>query len=54
MKMNLSKMELINEASYLTAQNAKLYRVIMRVLYNEKELFNSQLSTEEIYSKLLE
>lgn len=54
MKMDLSKMELINEASYLTAQNAKLYRVIMRVLYNEKELFNSQLSTEEIYSKLLE
>lgn len=54
MKMDLSKMVSISEAAYLTAQNANLYRVIMRILYNEKELFNSQLSTDEIYSKLSE
>lgn len=52
MKINITKMDTLNEASYLTAQNALLYRMIMRILYNEKEKFNSQLSIDEIYEKL--
>ncbi len=54
MKINISRMSSINETSYLTAENALLYRTIMRILYNEKENFNSQLSTEEIHKKLTE
>ncbi len=54
MEINTSNMDILKEASYLTAQNAHLYRTIMRILYNEKELFNSQLSIDEIYDKLTE
>lgn len=54
MKIDTSKMDILKETSYLTAQNARLYRTIIRILYNEKELFNSQLSTDEIYDKITE
>ncbi len=54
MKVDTSKMDILKETSYLTAQNARLYRTIIRILYNEKELFNSQLSNDEIYDKITE
>ena len=42
----------ISETAYLSADKFSLYRPIMRILYNEKEMFNSQLSTEEILDKV--
>lgn len=44
----------ISETSYLSAQNSSLYRTIMRILYNEKEMLNSQMSSDEICGKLRE
>lgn len=52
MKINISHMGALNETAYLTAQNAVLYRTIMRILYDEKEKFNSQLSEEHILKRL--
>lgn len=52
MNINTSKMFPVQETSYLTAQNSVLYRTIMRILYNEKEMLNSQMSAEEICSRL--
>lgn len=54
MKINISHMGPLNETAYLTAQNTVLYRTIMRILYDEKEKFNSQLSEEYIYNRLKE
>ena len=49
MKLNIDKMGSISAASYLTAPNdAVLYRTIMRILYNEKESYNAQLSSDDI------
>lgn len=42
----------ISETTYLSADKFSMYRTIMRMLYNEKEMFNSQLSTEEILDKV--
>lgn len=53
MKLNIDKMNSINAASYLTAPNdALLYRTVMRILYIEKESYNSQLSIDDIMPKL--
>ena len=52
MNINTSRMLPVQETSYLTAQNSVLYRTIMRILYNEKEMLNSQMSAEEICSRL--
>lgn len=42
----------ITETAYLSADKFSLYRTVMRILYNEKEVFNAQLSTEEILGKV--
>lgn len=42
----------IPETTYLSADKAELYRAVMRLLYNEKEMFNSQLSKNEIIEKI--
>ena len=42
----------LSETAYLSADKFLLYRTIMRILYNEKEMFNAQLSTEEIFEKV--
>jgi len=49
-----TKFHPIPETSYLSAQNTSMYRTIMRILYNEKEMLNSQMSSEEICTKLRE
>jgi uncharacterized protein (TIGR02677 family) len=45
-------MDKIPETAYLSADKAELYRTITRLLYNEKELFNAQLGTDEILDKV--
>lgn len=52
MSINTEKMSRISEAAYLSADKANLYRTIIRILYNEKEMFNAQHSTDEIYEKI--
>lgn len=54
MNIDSLKMQPVQETSYLSAQNSVIYRTIMRILYNEKELLNSQMSAEEICSRLRE
>ncbi len=52
MRSNSNRLMKIPETAYLSADKFSLYRTIMRMLYNEKEMFNSQLSTEEILGKV--
>lgn len=52
MELNINKMNGISVTSYLNAPEAFLYRTIMRILYREKESYNSQLSTDDIFLKL--
>lgn len=52
MSANLYNFMKIPETAYLSADKFSLYRTIMRILYNEKELFNAQLSTNEILEKV--
>lgn len=52
MSVNSNRLMKISETAYLSADKFSLYRTIMRTLYNEKEMFNSQLSTEEILDKV--
>ncbi len=52
MELNIDKMNGISVISYLNAPEAFLYRTIMRILYREKESYNSQLSTDDIFLKL--
>lgn len=52
MSAGVSRMSKMPEAAYLSADKAELYRTIMRLLYNEKEFFNAQLSTTEILEKI--
>lgn len=54
MRINFDNMDKVSEASYLSAPNAALYRTIMRILYREKQLYNSRLSTTEIMEKIIE
>lgn len=54
MRINFDHMEKVTEASYLSAPNVILYRTIMRVLYQEKQIYNSRLSTTEIMEKIIE
>ena len=54
MKLNTDKMQAVSAASYLTAPDAVLYRSIMRILYNSKEAYRSQLSIDEILFELHE
>ena len=54
MKLNTDKMQAVSAAAYLTAPDAVLYRSIMRILYNSKEAYRSQLSIDEILSELHE
>lgn len=42
----------ISETAYLSADKFLLYRTVMRILYDEKEMFNAQLSTREILEKV--
>lgn len=52
MSANSHRLMKISETAYLSADKFLLYRTIMRILYNEKEMFNAQLSTEEIFEKV--
>ncbi|MCI7766392.1 MAG: DUF2397 domain-containing protein [Oscillospiraceae bacterium] len=52
MPASIKRMNKMSETAYLSADKAELYRTIMRLLYNEKELFNAQLSTTEIFEKV--
>ncbi len=52
MSVNSHRLMKISETAYLSADKFLLYRTIMRILYNEKEMFNAQLSTEEIFDKV--
>lgn len=52
MPTNSHRLMKISEAAYLSADKFPLYRTIMRILYNEKEMFNAQLSTEEILDRV--
>lgn len=54
MHINFDNMDKVSEASYLSAPNVALYRTIMRILYREKQLYNSRLSTTEIMEKIIE
>lgn len=54
MHIDFDNMDKVSEASYLTAPSVALYRTIMRVLYREKQLYNSRLSTTEILEKVTE
>ena len=54
MKLNTDKMQAVSAAAYLTAPDAVLYRSIMRILYNSKEAYRSQLSIDEILFELHE
>lgn len=45
-------MNSLKPAAYLTADKCQLYRYIMRILYKEKEAYNSQLSAESILKHL--
>ena len=44
----------INETSYLSVQNAPVYRKIMRCFYREYEKMHFQLYKEDIYRLLKE
>ena len=46
--------EQINETSYLSVQNAPVYRKIMRCFYREYEKMHFQLYKEDIYRLLKE
>ena len=46
--------EQINETSYLSVQNASIYRKIMRCFYREYEKMHFQLYKEDIYRFLKE
>lgn len=54
MRINFDNMDKVSEASYLSAPSVALYRTIMRILYREKQLYNSRLSTTEIMEKIIE
>ena len=52
MKIDVDKMNSVRPAAYLTADKCQLYRSVMRVLYKEKEAYNSQLSAGSILKHL--
>ena len=54
MRINFDNMDKVSEASYLSAPSVALYRTIMRILYREKQLYNSRLSTTEIMEKIID
>lgn len=54
MKIDVDKMNSVRPAAYLTADKCQLYRSVMRVLYKEKEAYNSQLSAGSILKHLKE
>jgi hypothetical protein len=54
MRINFDNMDKVSEASYLSAPSVALYRTIIRILYREKQLYNSRLSTTEIMEKIIE
>lgn len=54
LKIDIDKMITVKPATYLTADKCQLYRSIMRILYKEKEAYNSQLSAGSILKHLKE